>query len=87
VEIIARTQNPLSSQDEPSQMLRVKSAAHVSTQLSDTEQRFERHSCNPPLRIINTTDRRTREIMLQQLNVIGDSWKQIHTCVKQKGAF
>jgi len=25
--------------------------------------------------------------MLQQLNVIGDSWKQIHTCVKQKGTF
>jgi len=25
--------------------------------------------------------------MLKQLNVIGDSCKQIHTCVKQKGAY
>jgi len=25
--------------------------------------------------------------MLQQLNVIGDSCKQIHTCAKQKGAY
>jgi len=25
--------------------------------------------------------------MLQQLNAVGDSCKQIHTCVKQKGAY
>jgi len=25
--------------------------------------------------------------MLQQLNVVGDSCKQIHTCVKQEGAY
>ena len=25
--------------------------------------------------------------MLQQLNVVGDSCKQIHTCVKQKGEY
>jgi len=25
--------------------------------------------------------------MLQQLNVVGDSCKLIHTCVKQKGAY
>jgi len=25
--------------------------------------------------------------MFQQLNVVGDSFKQIHTCVKQKGAY
>jgi len=37
VKIIARTQNPLSTQDEPSQMLHGEIATQISTQLSDIQ--------------------------------------------------
>jgi len=49
VKIVTRTQNPLSSQDEPTQMLYSKighSNLH-SVESHSREWRFEWHSCNP----------------------------------------
>jgi len=51
VKIVARTQNPLSSQDESTQMLRgeISHSNLHSVGWHSTEWRFEQRSCNTPI--------------------------------------